>query len=566
MNCVTYPSIMSIANTQPHMAPGIIQEGAAAALSGRRQSDTPSTSTTASNSAKVTLPPISSIISSQQTSPRVPVDCTDDERSSSLLRASQAMKQSSANVSSLGQTPRKLSSTQLSVQSQLPATAVSPVLNTTPAVTQQTGSVPASRAMSQVSSNWRPQALPSSNHDNTNYYAQPSGIPTSVPPSVGTAPATFTQSSGGNTPTQTPSGSPNANYSGVSGQSAVDTEAAILQHHNIMLQQQQIQQHIMHQQQIQQHQQQGYYYVVAPMPQQQQQQQQMQQMQQIPMAIPQGRPQMIYQPAQAMPQMAMQPQPQQQQPQQQQPQQQQQQMQPYPIVLSTPNQNDLQQRMIPPQPQPQPQQVQMMGQPMQAVEYENNGIVYQMAPRPDMMQPGQPIMIQPNGMPAGAVPGLPTGGLVPPHQAIKAGVETGYIQTEQGMIPVPTSIQSNLSLAVRLRKQCPVCGKICSRPSTLKTHYLIHTGDTPFKCPWKTCKKSFNVKSNMLRHLKSHQKKSQMPEEDHTYVSDSEKPDEPKVKEEAIAKEIEAAAATATATAPAPAPAPASESSDSKTQ
>lgn len=59
----------------------------------------------------------------------------------------------------------------------------------------------------------------------------------------------------------------------------------------------------------------------------------------------------------------------------------------------------------------------------------------------------------------------------------------------------------------KLRKQCPACGKICSRPSTLKTHYLIHTGDTPFKCPWQDCKKAFNVKSNMLRHLKCHEKK-----------------------------------------------------------
>ncbi|CCH61448.1 hypothetical protein TBLA_0E03930 [Henningerozyma blattae CBS 6284] len=56
-------------------------------------------------------------------------------------------------------------------------------------------------------------------------------------------------------------------------------------------------------------------------------------------------------------------------------------------------------------------------------------------------------------------------------------------------------------------KQCPVCGKVCSRPSTLKTHYLIHTGDTPYKCKWLNCTKSFNVKSNMLRHLKNHEKK-----------------------------------------------------------
>lgn len=77
-------------------------------------------------------------------------------------------------------------------------------------------------------------------------------------------------------------------------------------------------------------------------------------------------------------------------------------------------------------------------------------------------------------------------------------------KTKNGSTSATVSAIDELS---KLRKQCPVCGKICSRPSTLKTHYLIHTGDTPFKCPWQDCKKSFNVKSNMLRHLKCHERK-----------------------------------------------------------
>lgn len=510
---------MSIANTQPHITQSVIP-GAAPALQVRRQSDTPSTSTSVSNATKVTLPPISSIIGTQQTSPRVQADYVDDERSNSALRANMNMKQPQSTAS---QTPRKLSSTQLSVPSQTPATGVPPSVTATPSSVQQGGSISASRAMSQVSQSWRPQILPASNSNDMNYYTQPTTQPVSVPPSVGTAPV-VNQTPSATTPTQTPSGSPNANYTGASGQSRSDSEAAILQHHNIMLQQQQIQQHMIHQQQIQQQQQQGYYYVFTPM-------QQQQQPQQIPMAMSQGQPQMMYQPMQAMPQMQQQP---------QQPQQPQPQMAPYPVVMSIPGQADPQQRILQPQPMQQPQ---MLGPPMQTVDYENNAVMYQMAPRPDMMQPGQPMMMQPNGMAAPGMPtGVPPGGLVPPHQAIKATVDAGFVQTDQGLIPVPSSIQSNLSLAVRLRKQCPVCGKICSRPSTLKTHYLIHTGDTPFKCPWKTCKKSFNVKSNMLRHLKSHQKKAEMPEEDHTYVSDSENVDDPKVKEEAIAKEIGAAA------------------------
>ncbi|AQZ15460.1 YPR013C [Zygosaccharomyces parabailii] len=94
-------------------------------------------------------------------------------------------------------------------------------------------------------------------------------------------------------------------------------------------------------------------------------------------------------------------------------------------------------------------------------------------------------------------------------------VPAAYVQEQLYLPPLPAaqqapakqSAQDGLNPAIRLRKQCPVCGKICSRPSTLKTHFLIHTGDTPFKCTWHNCKKSFNVKSNMLRHLKSHERK-----------------------------------------------------------
>lgn len=70
-----------------------------------------------------------------------------------------------------------------------------------------------------------------------------------------------------------------------------------------------------------------------------------------------------------------------------------------------------------------------------------------------------------------------------------------------------TMISKYLSPEIRQKKKCPVCGKICSRPSTLRTHYFIHTGDTPYKCSWADCEKAFNVKSNLLRHIKSHERK-----------------------------------------------------------
>lgn len=161
-------------------------------------------------------------------------------------------------------------------------------------------------------------------------------------------------------------------------------------------------------------------------------------------------------------------------------QQQQQQFVPYPVMVRLPNSNESQQilqTIIPPQAQ-QDFNNKIGGYTLlntQVIENPNN----------------QPIMH--------------TQTLGPQSNNI---VDPNLMKRGTGMIALPNTVQSNLSLAVRLRKQCPVCDKICSRPSTLKTHYLIHTGDTPFKCPWKSCKKSFNVKSNMLRHYKSHQKKS----------------------------------------------------------
>lgn len=55
---------------------------------------------------------------------------------------------------------------------------------------------------------------------------------------------------------------------------------------------------------------------------------------------------------------------------------------------------------------------------------------------------------------------------------------------------------------------CHVCQKKFKRPSSLKTHMNIHTGDRPYPCPFKDCNKSFNAKSNMLRHYKLHFKLS----------------------------------------------------------
>ena len=279
------------------------------------------------------------------------------------------------------------------------------------------------------------------------------------------------------TPIGTPVGSPNNNYLANQAIIQQENEAAAY-----AIQQRQQLQQIQYQQQAQvQVPQQGYYYVVAPFQEQQQQVQVQAQPQQVPQMMPMSitQQQIAFQKAQAQQAQAAQQQVQQQR--MAQIAQQQHAISTYPVVVSMPHPTEIQQS-----------QQQQQQQNVKSPEFENS-VVYQVPRQPEgLMNAGQSILV-------------PTTTI--PTNSQKPTMTTSYV-TSEGLIPVPTSIQSNLSLAVRLRKQCPVCGKICSRPSTLKTHYLIHTGDTPFKCPWKTCKKSFNVKSNMLRHLKSHQKKS----------------------------------------------------------
>ncbi|PBK90349.1 hypothetical protein ARMGADRAFT_296456 [Armillaria gallica] len=51
---------------------------------------------------------------------------------------------------------------------------------------------------------------------------------------------------------------------------------------------------------------------------------------------------------------------------------------------------------------------------------------------------------------------------------------------------------------------CTVCNKRFSRPSSLRIHVNMHTGATPFRCPFPGCGRGFNVNSNMRRHYRNH--------------------------------------------------------------
>ncbi|KAH7907945.1 hypothetical protein BJ138DRAFT_1069585 [Hygrophoropsis aurantiaca] len=52
--------------------------------------------------------------------------------------------------------------------------------------------------------------------------------------------------------------------------------------------------------------------------------------------------------------------------------------------------------------------------------------------------------------------------------------------------------------------QCHLCPKSFPRPSGLKTHMNSHTGSKPYKCSVPSCGKTFAVRSNAKRHLRTH--------------------------------------------------------------
>ncbi|KAI0266523.1 hypothetical protein BC834DRAFT_788584, partial [Gloeopeniophorella convolvens] len=51
---------------------------------------------------------------------------------------------------------------------------------------------------------------------------------------------------------------------------------------------------------------------------------------------------------------------------------------------------------------------------------------------------------------------------------------------------------------------CSICSKAFPRPSGLRTHMNSHSGDKPYRCPVQSCAKSFTVRSNAKRHIRTH--------------------------------------------------------------
>lgn len=54
----------------------------------------------------------------------------------------------------------------------------------------------------------------------------------------------------------------------------------------------------------------------------------------------------------------------------------------------------------------------------------------------------------------------------------------------------------------RVTKSCELCGKTFANPSALRIHYVVHTGEKPYRCS--LCGKGFTQKGNLKCHLRIH--------------------------------------------------------------
>lgn len=66
----------------------------------------------------------------------------------------------------------------------------------------------------------------------------------------------------------------------------------------------------------------------------------------------------------------------------------------------------------------------------------------------------------------------------------------------------PSVAKDGLFQPTMSKNICALCGKNYARPSTLKTHMRIHSGERPFHC--KVCNKSFSQAANLTAHLRVH--------------------------------------------------------------
>jgi hypothetical protein len=100
------------------------------------------------------------------------------------------------------------------------------------------------------------------------------------------------------------------------------------------------------------------------------------------------------------------------------------------------------------------------------------------------------------------------------------GATYNYSQVSSSATQLPS--QSSAPRVSRPRSKperkhaCPECGRLFLRPSALRSHSYLHTGERPYPCPFPGCARGvgglpFSVLSNMRRHFRCiHQKKEEV--------------------------------------------------------
>ncbi|XP_033223076.1 zinc finger protein 3-like [Belonocnema kinseyi] len=91
------------------------------------------------------------------------------------------------------------------------------------------------------------------------------------------------------------------------------------------------------------------------------------------------------------------------------------------------------------------------------------------------------------------------GNMYPTPQEWVRHIQTEHTEEQLALMnnsapPKPKRIHSH-------QKLCNICQKVFPSHASMVIHQRTHTGERPFLCSY--CKKGFNVKSNLLRHLRT---------------------------------------------------------------